>query len=639
MLSINEKKQAMKLKIKTCMDEDIRLLRGDFMDWKDAFSTLQEFITKSYNVSSSYIMQYKDDEKDLITIAKELDLEDAINQAKQEGKCAKIYIKTAAPASSKKQTVEVKDGEEKKDDTILTGRLVQDIQNEQFRAELISFLKTVALLYKLGSENNNQADLMACIVSSLSQHPLVSEHAQVKALLPQLNFFVPQLEGFAPFLLTLDDKKIDEMINNFITKKQSGCGMFNPFMMFNCCNEKNCPGKHGLQLFYVPTNTFFCDGCQKKMIKNHPMYGCRTCDYDLCSLCYNGFEAKNCPGKHGLAFFHTNTNRYGCDGCSQKMGMHAPMLGCRSCNYDLCLDCFYNKKVCKGRRRRCYKKFDDKKTYIVNIIDNPMPIMPNTIINPNEGIIKKWKLKNAGSNDLPIGLLVKYSGRRNNPMVSTQNFVVGNTKPIKPDEEFIVQVCVKAPSYYGKFSSNWRLCTPDGKKFGEKLPFDLVLSGEVNNNMNNNDDNKKDDAPKIVSNIETDSEIENLTDKVVNMVVNENENESEKKGDEEENMIDMIINDSDDESGDKKDDKADPVVKEPVKEEVEVVPEQVIVEPEPEPEPEPVVEEVYQYAAELAQLESMGFNADGGKREVLKVLLEEKKGSIEEVINVLFNIQ
>eukprot|EP01083_Nonionella_stella_P289880 986438_1 len=50
-----------------------------------------------------------------------------------------------------------------------------------------------------------------------------------------------------------------------------------------------------------------------------------------------------CPGWHGLKKFSTSHRGYTCDSCSKKMGLYYEMWGCRSCNYDLCSSC-YGKK-------------------------------------------------------------------------------------------------------------------------------------------------------------------------------------------------------------------------------------------------------------------------------------------------------
>ena len=51
----------------------------------------------------------------------------------------------------------------------------------------------------------------------------------------------------------------------------------------------------------------------------------------------------NCPRYCGLKKFSTTHRGYTCDGCSKKMGLYQEMWGCRSCNYDLCRTCYNNK--------------------------------------------------------------------------------------------------------------------------------------------------------------------------------------------------------------------------------------------------------------------------------------------------------
>merc|ERR1712087_362451 len=51
---------------------------------------------------------------------------------------------------------------------------------------------------------------------------------------------------------------------------------------------KDCKGKHGLKECVADSLRFECDGCSKS---NFPLgtvlFGCRTCNYDLCKSCYS----------------------------------------------------------------------------------------------------------------------------------------------------------------------------------------------------------------------------------------------------------------------------------------------------------------------------------------------------------------
>lgn len=49
--------------------------------------------------------------------------------------------------------------------------------------------------------------------------------------------------------------------------------------------KKNCPGGHGLLSFTTPEGAYFCNACDGTMAKGATAYGCRSCDYDICTSC------------------------------------------------------------------------------------------------------------------------------------------------------------------------------------------------------------------------------------------------------------------------------------------------------------------------------------------------------------------
>ncbi len=48
--------------------------------------------------------------------------------------------------------------------------------------------------------------------------------------------------------------------------------------------------------------------------------------------------ADNCPGKHELLQFTTDRS-FGCNLCAKRFPKGSVMRGCRSCDYDVCMDC------------------------------------------------------------------------------------------------------------------------------------------------------------------------------------------------------------------------------------------------------------------------------------------------------------
>ena len=105
-----------------------------------------------------------------------------------------------------------------------------------------------------------------------------------------------------------------------------------------------CPGQHSLSRFVTPRPSFICDGCRETQSAGACMRSCRKCNFDLCETCYANRRRppKNgCPGKHQLASFYTPNASFRCDGC-KKGGFktHTLMFGCRTCNWDMCVQCW-----------------------------------------------------------------------------------------------------------------------------------------------------------------------------------------------------------------------------------------------------------------------------------------------------------
>jgi len=54
----------------------------------------------------------------------------------------------------------------------------------------------------------------------------------------------------------------------------------------------DCAGRHGLVRFFTPEDGWYCSACHaadadcERYATGSPMYGCRTCDEDLCVDCY-----------------------------------------------------------------------------------------------------------------------------------------------------------------------------------------------------------------------------------------------------------------------------------------------------------------------------------------------------------------
>ena len=57
----------------------------------------------------------------------------------------------------------------------------------------------------------------------------------------------------------------------------------------------NCRGNHGLKNLKTEFDDFFCDECSTVFKKGKTMYGCRVCDFDLCTDCYEKVMVTHLP--------------------------------------------------------------------------------------------------------------------------------------------------------------------------------------------------------------------------------------------------------------------------------------------------------------------------------------------------------
>ena len=109
-----------------------------------------------------------------------------------------------------------------------------------------------------------------------------------------------------------------------------------------------CPRNHALHGF-VASSTYQCDVCSASLVPGATAFGCRRCDFDLCSQCYHEPLLQNCPGNHGLCHSDPADRRdlvFTCDLCDKPIpasgttnGVRGGMYSCRECDFDICASC------------------------------------------------------------------------------------------------------------------------------------------------------------------------------------------------------------------------------------------------------------------------------------------------------------
>ncbi|XP_059441396.1 protein JOKA2 [Corylus avellana] len=185
-----------------------------------------------------------------------------------------------------------------------------------------------------------------------------------------------------------------------------------------------------------------CDGCGV-----HPIVGPRYKskvkeDFDLCSICFSemGNETEYTRMDRPMPFRHARSLR----------GLHeqvnSPWAGAPVLPHDL---------------YRSRPRLDSRFILDVNVIDG-------TIMAPSTPFTKIWRMRNSGSLTWPRGTqLVWIGGDRYSDAPSVDLEIPSNGVPV--DKELDIAVDFTAPASPGRYMSYWRMASPSGQKFGQRV--------------------------------------------------------------------------------------------------------------------------------------------------------------------------
>ncbi|GLU12652.1 hypothetical protein SLE2022_293160 [Rubroshorea leprosula] len=182
-----------------------------------------------------------------------------------------------------------------------------------------------------------------------------------------------------------------------------------------------------------------CDGCGV-----HPITGPRfkskvKQDYDLCSICFSkmGNEADYIRMDRPVSFRHARFMK--------KIG-GGPALP----------------NICRNRGMKLGRpKFDSRFILDVNILDG-------TVMAPSTPFTKIWRMRNNGNVPWPNrSQLVWIGGDKFSDAVSVDMEIPTEGVPI--DGELDIAVDFTAPELPGRYISYWRMASPSGIKFGQRV--------------------------------------------------------------------------------------------------------------------------------------------------------------------------
>jgi len=103
-------------------------------------------------------------------------------------------------------------------------------------------------------------------------------------------------------------------------------------------------------------------------------------------------------------------------------------------------------------------------------------VQDGTEIPAGTAFVKTWRLRNEGP-AWPAGCRLLFVSRNGDNMNGPESVPVPSEGPVQPSEEVDISVNLVAPAQPGRYIGFWRLCTPEGRKFGQRVWVSIVVPG------------------------------------------------------------------------------------------------------------------------------------------------------------------
>lgn len=97
-----------------------------------------------------------------------------------------------------------------------------------------------------------------------------------------------------------------------------------------------------------------------------------------------------------------------------------------------------------------------------------------TMLSPGQKFTKVWRMRNEGSSAWSENTILAFVG--GDQLGAPEAVVV---PPIVAGEETDISVEMVAPNVPGRYVSYWRLCTPEGQRFGHRVWVDVIVRDQA----------------------------------------------------------------------------------------------------------------------------------------------------------------
>jgi hypothetical protein len=399
------------------------------------------------NLEDPFQIKYTDEDQDMITVTSDLELKESVNvasvtQSSLGAPVLRLFVfslqSKANAAPEKRETTSEPPKTDTPSNPFASTPLAQILNNPLAQSILGQCLNNPQMLQQflsqLGSSGSTNTPASIPDLTQLFQNL-------------GLNQQDPQhfQQGMAQLL-----NNLPQLLNSF--------GNFNPPQTTptptpnpNVNSSSECDVHYGV----------ICDHCQGKI--SGIRYKCSTCpDFDLCSAC----EAK--PNIHDPSHVFLKilkAQNMGGRGCPYRRPW-----GTNSCG---------ERKWGRGWGAHGSKTNPGNPTspspqgrYLARFVAD-LSVEDGTNVNPEQKFVKIWKMRNEGTTAWPESTHLIFVG--GDKISNVESVLV---PPIEPNAEVDVAVDMVAPSKPGRYVTYWRLTSPDGIRFGQRVWVDITVSVE-----------------------------------------------------------------------------------------------------------------------------------------------------------------
>jgi len=118
-------------------------------------------------------------------------------------------------------------------------------------------------------------------------------------------------------------------------------------------------------------------------------------------------------------------------------------------------------------------------------------IPDGTQLAPNTPFVKTWRLRNEGA-AWPAGCVLRFLGKKSDRMSCPETVPLPADGPVATNAEIDVSVNLVAPEKPGRYTGYFKLSTPDGRKFGQRVWVSIVVPGSHSSSSSSDSDREAD---------------------------------------------------------------------------------------------------------------------------------------------------